>query len=96
MTDEEIEKNHRCEFDLDEQPCEKCKKDKGPCYFLSDGGYEPRDGTHLCLECLKKLFKVCENFVLGISCDCDECRLQQSLLEQEFEESYAAIQSDPQ
>ena len=70
MTNEEIEK-HRCEFDLDDQPCEKCKKNEGPCYFLSDGGYEPRDGRYLCLECLKALMNY-------------ECKAQQLQLEQEF------------
>ena len=48
----------RCEWDLKEVPCEECKRsDEGhECYFLSDGGEEPRDGTYLCRNCARKRF----------------------------------------
>lgn len=47
-----------CTFDLAEVPCEECKaaQEGEPCHFLSDGGYEPRDGTYLCKACTRKRF----------------------------------------
>lgn len=47
-----------CQWDLKEVPCEECKDDREgeDCYFLSDGGYEPRDGTYLCKACTRKRF----------------------------------------
>lgn len=46
----------RCEFGLDEASCDKCGCADGDCYFVSDGGYEPRDGTYLCRDCLQYRF----------------------------------------
>lgn len=43
----------RCDCNLNEIACEKCGDNRAdePCYFFSDGGYEPRDGTYLCSSC---------------------------------------------
>lgn len=38
--------------------CEECNKPipkGGDIHFLSDGGYEPRDGTYVCEACFKSL-----------------------------------------
>lgn len=55
---EDAKANSQCEFDLSQAQCEKCGDNRAgeACYFISDGGYEPRDGTYLCASCLPKLF----------------------------------------
>lgn len=46
-----------CEFDLSECPCETCgDNSKRECFFISDGGFESRDGTYLCRKCARELF----------------------------------------
>lgn len=48
-----------CNWDLKEVPCEEChdNQEGGDCYFFSDGGYEPRDGTYLCKACARKRYQ---------------------------------------
>lgn len=47
-----------CDWDLFYMPCEKCGDSTSgrSCHFVSDGGYEPRDGTYLCKKCFLELF----------------------------------------
>lgn len=47
----------KCAFDLAECSCEKCgDSSDADCFFISDGGFESRDGTYLCLKCARELF----------------------------------------
>lgn len=46
----------RCEFGFREgdDTCDRCQTKQAigkPMFFLSDGGYEPRDGTYVCRKC---------------------------------------------
>ena len=60
---EESLRSMLCEFPLsDSCRCDECKATAGDCYFLSDGGHEPRDGMHLCRRCLDVICQGGEDF----------------------------------
>lgn len=46
-----------CEFPPDSDECEECDTPFKQLYFLSHGGYDGREGSYRCLDCVIKLHK---------------------------------------